>query len=616
MRSLPRSSRRPRYITALRAAGVAVVLLPTAVTGIARAHATPLEPTAVVRLEAVQTAVPLRPGPPTEMLRYRATVESGPASVLDSIPGSYLGPIFRVRQGDRLRVRFVNQTGEPSIVHWHGLVIPDSADGHPRFAIGDGEERIYDFSVLNRAGTYWYHPHPHMLTGPQVIRGLAGLFLVSDGTESSLPLPRGERDVPLVIQDRSFDEFNQIRYDHDQMEGGHWGEEIFVNGRPDYVLSAATRVYRLRLLNGSVSRMYKLAWSDGTPMTVIGTDGGLLEAPEERPYVMLAPAERAEIWLDLGGRPVGSEVILQSLAFDPGGMEHPASLPNGAPFDVMRITVDRAEAETLTLPDVLTPFERYQIQDAVNAGSPRAFPASRMMGQWLLNGRVFEMEEVAANEIVRTGDLEVWELINTSGMNQMRMAHPIHLHGVQFQIIQRTMAVEGAPAWSTVNEGLVDEGWKDTFLMMPGEKVRFLVRFGPYPGLYLYHCHNLLHEDGGMMRNYRVEPNPADGPDPTGRDAGLELHVPGAWRGGAPVAIRYAAPDHGPASLRVFDVAGRCVRRLELPPGVVGEPIPKALSEISWDLRTDHGRRVTSGVYLIRLAAGGPSISKRLVVVR
>jgi FtsP/CotA-like multicopper oxidase with cupredoxin domain len=198
-------------------------------------------PRAVVRLEAIPDSVAILPGRCTAVLRYTAAVESGDPSVLEPIPDTYLGPIFRLNQGDRLRVRFLNHLGEPTIVHWHGLVVPDSMDGHPRFAVGDGGEFVYDFTVLNRAGTYWYHPHPDMTTGPQVVRGLAGLFLTSDSEEAALGLPRDEFDLPIVIQDRAFDASNQIEYWTGGMHGSFLGDRILVNGRLDALDSAATR---------------------------------------------------------------------------------------------------------------------------------------------------------------------------------------------------------------------------------------------------------------------------------------------------------------------------------------------------------------------------------------
>ena len=315
-----------------------------------------------ISLRATPTETNILPGQPTRTWSYRGEVLSGDAAAVQHIPGSYLGPILRLHTGQKVRVRFTNELDEPSIVHWHGLHVPEEADGHPRLAIGPGETYTYEYTMHNRAGTYWYHPHPHGRTGPQVLLGMAGLLLVSDDEERAAGLPAGEYDVPLVLQDRTFDRDNQFVYLRNRMEQmmGFLGDRILVNGQPDFVLPVAARAYRLRLLNGSNSRIYKLAWQDGTPLTVIATDGGLLEKPVQRDYVMLAPGERVELWADFQGRPVGTELRLQSLAFfggEVGGMmgggrmmrmDSEGDLPNGSEFTVMRIHVDREATENLS----------------------------------------------------------------------------------------------------------------------------------------------------------------------------------------------------------------------------------------------------------------------------
>ncbi|HZL19024.1 MAG TPA: multicopper oxidase domain-containing protein, partial [Polyangia bacterium] len=240
----------------------------------------------------------------------------GSAALLPST--SYLGPTFRVQRGQRVRVHFDNHLPEPSIVHWHGLQVSQENDGHPRFAVGPGARYNYDFTVDNRPGTYWYHPHPDRRTGPQVYAGLAGLFLVVDPNDESRGLPTGEFDLPLVIQDRLLGSDGELVYAPNQMIG-FLGDRIFVNGRqtPDFTVGAGS--YRLRILNGSNSRIYKLAFSDYRPITVIGSDGGLLGAPVRKPYVVLAPGERVELWADFGRSSAGAEVWLESRAFSSGG---------------------------------------------------------------------------------------------------------------------------------------------------------------------------------------------------------------------------------------------------------------------------------------------------------
>jgi FtsP/CotA-like multicopper oxidase with cupredoxin domain len=308
---------------------------------------------------------------------------------------------------------------------------------------------------------------------------------------------------------------------------GFLGDRILVNGRAGFTQSVATRPYRLRLLNGSNSRIYKLAWRNGAPLTVIATDGGLLQQPVQRPFVTLAPGERVELWADFAGRAPGDDLFLDSLEFvgaegdelaggmghmggmhGMGGMMRQSALPNGAGFPVARFTVARAEQGSETLPARLSRIERYRLEDAANAAQPRQVVITNRMMQWLLNGRAFEMTDVAADEIGRAGELTAWEFINERNPDQMMeqngMAHPMHIHGAQFQVVERQVLPELQAGVESVRAGYVDEGWKDTVLMMPGERVKVLLKF-VNPGLFLYHCHNLEHEDQGMMRNFRVD---------------------------------------------------------------------------------------------------------------
>lgn len=439
----------------------------------------------------------IRAGQPTTVWSYSGTAVKGTRQTLTPVPNSYLGPTIRVWTGQQVSINLTNLIDEPSITHWHGLDVPEEMDGHPSYAIPFGETFAYKFHVINRAGTYWYHPHPHMRTGAQVQMGLAGLLIVHDKEEEELGLPSGAFDVPLVIQDRTFDANNQFVYNPNMMTG-FFGDTICVNGKPNYVHPTASTVHRLRLLNGSNARIYKLAFTDDIPMVVIGNDGGLLAKPEVKPYVMLSPGERVEIWADFGGKSVGTQITLRSLAFSGAGLNQ------GQAFDVMRFQINRLVTEKLRLPEVLSKIIPYQLEDAVNLKNPKTYPIDMIMGggqmAFRLNNRLFEMDAVEPNEIAVCDSLELISVTNTNGM--MPMAHPIHFHGRQFQIIDREVTAAQQANWNTVKDGYVDSGWKDTFMIMPGETVRFLVRHSMYPGVFLYHCHNLEHEDMGMMRNF------------------------------------------------------------------------------------------------------------------
>jgi len=468
-----------------------------------------------ISLRAARASYDILPDGATRVWQYQGSLLQGPPTSLQTLPDSYLGPILRLRRGQTLRAQFENQINEPSIVHWHGLSVPAEMDGHPRHAIDQGGSYTYEFPILNRAGTYWFHPHPHQRTGPQAYYGLAGLLIVSDDEEAALGLPAGEFDLPLVIQDRIFDNQNQLDYAANPMIG-FLGERVLVNGQADYTLEAAATAYRLRLLNGSNARIYKLAWDDETPLTVIATDGGLLEKPVKLNYVTLAPGERVELYADFSADPVGTQRRLVSLAFEGGGggmgmmgggmMDgNAAGLPQGAEMKLLRLHITRTGEAGPGLPERLAALGFFAAQEAIN--SRRLDLTMHMAG--LINGRTFEMDSVASDEVVRLGDLEVWEFANLGGgmglMGGSDQPHPMHIHGVQFQVLERRPESGSRSAYNTLSDGFVDSGWKDTVLVMPGEAVRVLVKFEQYAGLYLYHCHNLEHEDGGMMRNYRVK---------------------------------------------------------------------------------------------------------------
>ena len=283
------------------------------------------DPDLEVELTARPDEVQIFPGEPTRVYTYHSKVTRGDPAQVTTIDESCAGPVFRVRQGQNIRVFFHNQLPDESIIHWHGLHLPPEMDGHPRYAVGNNETYVYELEIVDPAGTYWFHPHPHGITGVQVYRGLAGLFIVSDQQEEELNLPSGGFDLPLIIQDRTFARNNQMQYlEHGMMDrmAGFFGETILVNGKRE-LLQVAANAYRLRVINGSNARIYKLAWSDQTPIVVIGTDGGLIGEPVSKPYLMLAPGERVEIWKDFSGYEQGSTVFLRSLGFDDGARMGP-----------------------------------------------------------------------------------------------------------------------------------------------------------------------------------------------------------------------------------------------------------------------------------------------------
>ena len=508
----------------------------------------------------------LNRGPKTRVQKYYARIIKGPKNTLQQLKGNYLGPILNYEKGQKVRIYFNNKLSEPSIIHWHGMHVPQSSDGHPMYSIPPGERFVYEFEVMNRAGTSFYHSHAHELTAEQVYNGLAGMITVTDEDEKKLDLPTGQYDIPLVIQDRTYDSKNQLRYLHGMHNRmmGFLGDTILVNGEPNIQFSVKSRAYRFRALNGSNSRIYKMGWEDGTPMVAIGTDAGLLEKPETRPYIMLAPGERVDLWIDFSGHKVGSKLVLYSLPYSGamppmyekmhkgkqggsmggmrgGGMMGGGSLAQGAKFPIATFKVTEKVSDSPKLPQRLVPFDRLTERDVDNAHNPIPIAISMKPMRPLLNGKSFAMDRVMDFEKVPLNSIKKIKIFHDHGMKKgehgddkdmkmqenmkkggmsgmsmgggmgmmgggmaMSMAHPIHLHGQQYQIISRKMEGMRKEEYATVNQGFIDSGWKDTVLVMPGEEIEIIKPFQDFKGLFLYHCHNLEHEDLGMMRQFYI----------------------------------------------------------------------------------------------------------------
>lgn len=486
-------------------------------------------------ITALKTAVPILAGNKTNVSKYVTKLLKGPPNTVQNLGDTYLGDRLNLQHGQKVRVHFHNQLGEANIIHWHGLHVPQTSDGHPMYAVNSGESYVYEFEVLNPAGTSFYHTHTHGATARQVYQGLAGMISVSDEQEKKLELPRGEFDLPLVIQDRTFDQDNQLVYAHSMQEKmfGFLGQSILVNGQVNKEFSVKSRAYRFRVLNGSNSRIYKLGWDDGTPLTAIGTDGHLLAKPETKPYIVLAPGERVDLWLDFSGREVGSQLVLASLAYEGlmpsmykmqqgrgkmgmnGGMGRRMGMMatnhvvQGSPFIVTRFKVTEKVSDSPKLPSQLSSIKRFTDADVDNLHNPIPIGLSMNHMSPRLNGKSFAMDRVVEVEKVALGShkkIKIFhEQMGGMGMGgMMNMAHPIHLHGQQYQVVSRRNVSMNATHYASVKDGLLDNGWKDTVLVMPGEEVEIIKPFEDFSGLFLYHCHNLEHEDLGMMRQFFV----------------------------------------------------------------------------------------------------------------
>ncbi len=468
--------------------------------GIARALA-PRKIDVHIQLIASNSSAQILSGSATSTYRYTARLLSGPRQTLKPIPGSFLGPTIHLWKGQRVRIDFYNQLAEDTVVHFHGLEVPHNADGHPLHTVAPGGSWKHEFEVVNNAGTYWYHAHTDMRTGFQVNKGLAGLIIVHELIEEKLGLPSGNFDVPIVIQDRRFNASNQFIHSTGS-QLGHLGNYICINGMFGQTLNIGTRPYRLRLLNGCNSRNLKVAWNNGMPMTVIGTDGGLLNQPIEKPYLMMSSGQRRDIWVDFSQYPVGTQIKLVSQAFDRGGAGS-GTPAQGTPMDLLNVNVSQSISSSASLPSSLASFPIWQEANAVNFGNERTF-ALEYMSMWTINGNTFELSNYTNDEIITMNQLEVWEVRNDL-IGALEQPHPMHFHGPQFQICNRENTDPGT-WYDTISEGFVDEGWHDTVFAFPRERVKLLTKWTKHSGLFLYHCHNLEHEDMGMMRNLMVVP--------------------------------------------------------------------------------------------------------------
>ena len=396
---------------------------------------------------------------------------------------SWPSPTLRVNQGEVFDLTLINQLSEPTIVHWHGLTPPADMDGHPNSVIAAGTSRPYRFTVNNRAGTYWYHPHPHERTAYQAYLGLAGFLLVSDGQDAARGLPTGARDLPLLLADKRLNG-GTLQYSPGMadMMSGFLGNAVLVNGRLAPTLAVEPAVVRLRLLNGSNARILNPAFADGRSFWLIGTDAGLLSAPVAVTSVLLAPGERVEVLLDLRGSS-GQNVDFVSAPFSISAMNPPSAPAQGSGFDLMRFQV--------TLPlsgppgEIPIAFEPVPAP-TILSGPVRQFQLTQSGPQHLINGLVFDMNRVDFR--VAQGSPEIWRFVNSGSQ-----PHPMHVHAAQFRVLSRS-----GPALPT------DAGLKDTVLVRVGESVDVSLRFD-VPGLFVVHCHNLEHEDNGMMLNFVVE---------------------------------------------------------------------------------------------------------------
>ncbi|NUK49214.1 multicopper oxidase family protein [Streptomyces lunaelactis] len=480
-----------------------------------------------VPLPVPRTAVPVRTANGVdhyELVQRVADVEILPGLKTEvwGYDGSFPGSTLVGRSGRQIVVRVRNELPVPTSTHLHGGIQAPDSDGYPTDLVvpkgyrhdpassGKGDHghgaghggamhvapadwtlsqgaKEYTYPLDQPAATLWYHDHRMDFSAPQVWRGLAGMFLVRDDEEEALGLPTGDRDIPLMICDRAFDEDGALRYPslepsltgtpgvEDAYMEGVMGDVVLVNGAPWPELEVDAARYRFRLLNASNARRYRLELEPGGRFTQIGSDAGLLAAPRSHEQLPIAPAERFDVVVDFAAYPVGSTVTLVN------------TLGEGRTRQVMRFKVARRAKDDAKVPSRLADVQPLRAAAAVAERRFDFRQTSTSDGTkiWTVNGKPFRSAEFAARP--RLGTVERWRF--TSDFH-----HPVHLHLAHFQVVARS----GREPLAT------DAGWKDTVDVRPFEVVDVLARFSGHRGRYMFHCHNLEHEDMAMMANFQV----------------------------------------------------------------------------------------------------------------
>jgi FtsP/CotA-like multicopper oxidase with cupredoxin domain len=418
--------------------------------------------TVEVRLTAAPARVSLLPGAITRVWAYNGTVP---------------GPTLEAHEGDRIIVHFQNHLPEPTTVHWHGIHLPAEMDGSPLDPVLPGGGYDYVFTIPpGTAGTYWYHPHPHMRTGFQVAMGLYGAIVVRPAQD---PLPASLPEKLLILTDNRFRPSGAIDIDPGQgppnlidETNGREGDVLFVNGQIHPTMAIRSgEVQRWRIINASAARFYRLS-IPGHTFQQVGTDGGLFEHPVVRSEILLAVSERVELLVQGSGAP-GSRSVLQSLPYD-------RYVPQTRPKDWAQprdlLTLECSTDAPVSPPAIPTTLRPVPPLDPAQATATRLV----VLFQGFLNGKLFDENRV--DMAAPLGAMEIWQVENPLGMD-----HPFHLHGFQFQVLERNGIPEPFRAW------------KDTVNVPKGELVRLIVQYTDYPGKWMFHCHILAHEDHGMM---------------------------------------------------------------------------------------------------------------------
>ncbi len=433
----------------------------------------------------------------------------GNATQTMGVNGNLLGPTILLDRYQNVTMNVTNNLTDTTTIHWHGMHVAPQNDGGPHTVIPPGTTWSPSFPVLDWATTNWYHPHLHMNTNKHVQKGIAGIIIVRDDIEAALTLPRtyGVDDIPLVIQTKAFDASNQIITMETALD-----TSLMINGTIDPVTNLPAQVVRLRILNGSSERVYNIGLSNNQQFYQIGSDGGLLTAPVPLTRMRIAPGERMEILIDLSalqGQTIelisyGSELPSAIYGASQPGMGAGQTIPNytlnplnGANFQLLSITVVAQNANPITtIPVSLVSHSPWLETNSNNSRTltftPQNMGPTAIQGPFLINMMPFDMMMI--NQYIPFDNTEIWTLTNNTPI-----AHPFHIHDVQFYVLD----INGvAPA-------LNQQGRKDVILVPAGGGVvRFITKFEDFHNdtvPYMYHCHMLTHEDGGMMGQFIVQ---------------------------------------------------------------------------------------------------------------
>ena len=432
---------------------------------------------------------------------------SGDQTETMGINGPILAPTIILNKGQQVNFEVTNLLFDSTTIHWHGMHVSSENDGGPHTPIAPFTVWSPSFEVKDKASTLWYHPHLHHMTNMHVQMGIAGMIIVRDEEESALQLPRtyGSDDIPLVIQTKGFTHTNQIVVETAM------DTTVMVNATIDPYVDLPGQVVRLRVLNGSSERVYNLGLSNGNSFFVIGTDGGLLAAPVSKNRLKLAPGERAEILINLQGME-GQTIKLMSFSSELPNGTYGAAQPgmgpgqtianyslnplNGSNFDLLTIQITSPTSNAIfTIPSTLvspTPWiEGTQNATKTLTFSPQNMGPTAIAGPFFINSTLFNMDVI--NYQIPLNNIEIWTL-----QNNTPIAHPFHIHNVPFYILDIN-GVAPPPELA---------GRKDVVLVPGGQgTVRFITKFEDFANEnvpYMYHCHMLTHEDGGMMGQYIV----------------------------------------------------------------------------------------------------------------